>query len=86
MPSFSGSEGRRLKTYRSQWGAHIARANKGADMTRRDIQKFNEAREKENDRIRSGQYEPREIIEAGSQFDYMLRKIEHKGLDFRAEW
>ena len=55
-------------------------------MTLRDIAKFRHWQSEERNKIEAGQYEEREMIEAGGQFDYMLRKIEHKGLDFRAEW
>ena len=55
-------------------------------MTLREIQRFTEWKRKEAGKLEATPPDTRELIEAGSQFDYMLRRFESSGLDFRAEW
>jgi hypothetical protein len=55
-------------------------------MTTRDIARFEDFKREERAKIDNGMIEPRELIEAGGQFDYLSRKADRKGFDFRAEW
>ena len=55
-------------------------------MTAHDIERFKNWKQKETAKLEATPPDPRELIEAGSQFDYMLRRFESSGMDFRAEW
>ena len=55
-------------------------------LSLREVAKWKHRESQERERINNGQTEQREIIEAGGQFDFVLRKMERAGLDFRAEW
>ena len=82
-----GQEVRRSGIYKPKLGrAYCTRRNGGGMITLREVAKWKHRESQERERINNGQTEQREIIEAGGQFDFVLRKMERAGLDFRAEW